>query len=153
MTRFASTAHFLYDRPIQQVTAEVSKNLERALTLVRKCKCQSVLRRVVTIMSTTTTANHCVLCLHSRAMATLVSHRLRHCWESAARVWGFSGLVCLGGFRNLNTWLEAEKMKENFKIWKLSETIREAEREVGLGFLFLFLFWMGRADWIWVNCF
>ena len=34
---------------------------------------------------------------------------------------------CLGGFRNLNTWLEAVKMKENFKIWKPSEMIREAE--------------------------
>ena len=53
------------------------------------------------------------------------------------------GLVCLGGFRNLNTWLEAEKMKENFKIWKPSEMIIDAERRVGLGFLFLF--WMGRA--------
>ena len=51
MTRFASTAQFLYDRPIRRVTAEVSKNLERALTLVRKCKRRSVLRRVVTIVS------------------------------------------------------------------------------------------------------
>ena len=32
-------------------------------------------------------------------------------------------------------------MKENFKIWKPNETIREAERGVGLSFLFLF--WMG----------
>ena len=38
---------------------------------------------------------------------------------------------CLSGFRNLNTWLEAEKMKENFKIWKPSESIREVERGVG----------------------
>ncbi|KAK4597952.1 hypothetical protein RGQ29_015463 [Quercus rubra] len=51
MTRFASTAQFLYDRPIRRVTAEVSKNLERALTLVRKCKRRSVLRRVVSIVS------------------------------------------------------------------------------------------------------
>ena len=51
MTRFATTAQFLYDRPIRRVTAEVSKNLERALTLVRKCKRRSVLRRVVTIVS------------------------------------------------------------------------------------------------------
>ena len=74
MTRFASTTHFLYDRPIRQVTAEVSKNLERALTLVRKCKRRSVLRRIVTIVSAATTANHCVLRLHSQAMATLVNH-------------------------------------------------------------------------------
>ena len=40
---------------------------------------------------------------------------------------GVSRLVCLGGFRNLNTWLEAEKMKETFKIWKPSETIRELQ--------------------------
>ena len=51
MTRFATTAQFLYDRPIRRVTAEVSKNLERALTLVRKCKRRSVLRRVVSIVS------------------------------------------------------------------------------------------------------
>ena len=74
MTRFASTAQFLYDRLIRSVTTKVSKNLERALTLVRKCKHQSVLRRVVTIVSTATTANHCVLHLHGQAMATLISH-------------------------------------------------------------------------------
>ena len=74
MTRFASTTQFLYDRSIRWVTAKVSKNLERALTLVRKCKHQSILRRFIMIVSTTTTTNHCVLHLHSRAMATLVSH-------------------------------------------------------------------------------
>jgi len=79
MTRFASTTRFLYDCPIRQVTTEVSENLERALTLLRKCKHWSVLQRVVTIVSTATIANHCVLWLHNRAMATLVSHRLCHC--------------------------------------------------------------------------
>ena len=61
---------------------------------------------------------------------------------------------CLGGFRNLNTWLEAKKMKENFKIWKPSETIREAERGVAwVFFLLLFYFGWEGLGWICVNCF
>ncbi|XP_062158665.1 uncharacterized protein LOC133866126 [Alnus glutinosa] len=51
LVRLATTTPSLYERPIRRVIAEVSKNLERALTLVRKCKRQSVLRRVVTIVS------------------------------------------------------------------------------------------------------
>ncbi|XP_022962131.1 ARM REPEAT PROTEIN INTERACTING WITH ABF2 isoform X1 [Cucurbita moschata] len=49
--RFATATPTLYERPIRRVVAEVSKNLERALTLVRKCKRQSALRRVMTITS------------------------------------------------------------------------------------------------------
>ena len=52
---------------------------------------------------------------------------------------------CLGGFRNLNTWLEGEKMKENFKIWKPSETIREVER--GVGWVF-FIFILDGKGWV-----
>ncbi|KAE8023520.1 hypothetical protein FH972_009204 [Carpinus fangiana] len=51
LVRFLTTTPSLYERPIRRVIAEVSKNLDRALTLVRKCKRQSVLRRVVTIVS------------------------------------------------------------------------------------------------------
>lgn len=51
VVRFATSAQSLYERPIRRVVSEVSKNLERSLTLVRKCKRQSVLRRVVTIVS------------------------------------------------------------------------------------------------------
>ncbi|PON99027.1 Coatomer beta subunit [Trema orientale] len=51
LVRFATTTPSLYERPVRRVVAEVSKNLERALTLVRKCKHQSVLRRVVSITS------------------------------------------------------------------------------------------------------
>lgn len=40
----------LYERPIRRVAAETAKNLERALTLVRKCKRRSILRRVVSIV-------------------------------------------------------------------------------------------------------
>ncbi|XP_062110391.1 uncharacterized protein LOC133822165 [Humulus lupulus] len=51
LVRLSTTTPSLYERPVRRVVAEVSKNLERALTLVRKCKRQSVLRRVVTITS------------------------------------------------------------------------------------------------------
>lgn len=53
VVRFTTPAQSLYERPIRRVVSEVSKNLERSLTLVRKCKRQSVLRRVVTIVSAT----------------------------------------------------------------------------------------------------
>ncbi|CAK9312383.1 unnamed protein product [Citrullus colocynthis] len=51
--RFATSTPAVYERPIRRVVAEVSKNLERALTLARKCKHQSALRRVMTITSVT----------------------------------------------------------------------------------------------------
>ncbi|KAI4328178.1 hypothetical protein L6164_020556 [Bauhinia variegata] len=51
LVRFATTTPSLYERPIRRVAADLSKNLERALTLVRKCKRQSILRRVVTIVT------------------------------------------------------------------------------------------------------
>ncbi|KAK6116545.1 hypothetical protein DH2020_049651 [Rehmannia glutinosa] len=40
-----------YDRPLRRIAAEVSKNLEKTLTLVKKCRRRSVLRRVVSIVS------------------------------------------------------------------------------------------------------
>ncbi|XP_057448529.1 uncharacterized protein LOC130740050 [Lotus japonicus] len=43
----------LYERPVRRVAAETSKNLERALTLVRKCRRRSILHRVVSIVSAT----------------------------------------------------------------------------------------------------
>ena len=122
------------------------------------------------ITTTATAPNHCVLSLKAKPVISQGISRAQELEEPMdptlgraciAEPWrllsvtdsaivkrvkqefGVFGLFCLGGFRNLNTWLEAKKMKENFKIWKPSETIREAERGVGLGFLFLF--WMGRA--------
>lgn len=53
VARLTTTTTALYERPIRRIVAEVSKNLERAISLVRKCKHQSVLRRVVTITSAT----------------------------------------------------------------------------------------------------
>ncbi|XP_027361119.1 uncharacterized protein LOC113869144 isoform X3 [Abrus precatorius] len=50
-TASAASAPPLYERPIRRVAAETAKNLDRALTLVRKCKRRSILRRVVTIVS------------------------------------------------------------------------------------------------------
>ncbi|MED6217657.1 hypothetical protein PIB30_019790 [Stylosanthes scabra] len=59
LVRFATSAASssggppLYERPVRRVVAEVSKNLDRALSLLRKCKRRSILRRVVTIVSAT----------------------------------------------------------------------------------------------------
>ncbi|XP_022776146.1 ARM REPEAT PROTEIN INTERACTING WITH ABF2 [Durio zibethinus] len=53
LVRFTTSVQSLYERPIRRVLSEVLKNLERALTLVRKCKRQSILRRVVRITSAT----------------------------------------------------------------------------------------------------
>ncbi|KAK8627437.1 hypothetical protein V6N13_135048 [Hibiscus sabdariffa] len=53
LVRSTTSVQSLYERPIRRVVSESSKNLERALTLVRKCKRQSILRRVVRITSTT----------------------------------------------------------------------------------------------------
>ncbi|KAF2307039.1 hypothetical protein GH714_024385 [Hevea brasiliensis] len=50
LVRFTCSAQLLYERPVRRIVAEVFKNLDRALTLVRKCKRRSVLRRVVTII-------------------------------------------------------------------------------------------------------
>ncbi|XP_054804989.1 uncharacterized protein LOC129308043 [Prosopis cineraria] len=53
IVRLASTTPSLYEPPVRRIVAEVSKNLERALTLVRKCKKHSgVLRQVFSITST-----------------------------------------------------------------------------------------------------
>ncbi|CAI8587548.1 unnamed protein product [Vicia faba] len=49
VVRFAATSP-LYERPVRRVTADTAKNLERTLTLVRKCKRRSILHRVVTIV-------------------------------------------------------------------------------------------------------
>ncbi|MCD7473123.1 hypothetical protein HAX54_014749 [Datura stramonium] len=46
-----STTGSLYERPVRRIVADVSKNLDRALTLVRKCKRRGVLRRVVRIVT------------------------------------------------------------------------------------------------------
>ncbi|PSS28520.1 Armadillo repeat-containing protein [Actinidia chinensis var. chinensis] len=41
----------MYERPVRRIAADVSKNLKRALTLVRKCRRRNILRRVVTIVT------------------------------------------------------------------------------------------------------
>ena len=120
MTQFASTAQFLYDRSIRQVTVKVSKNLEHALTLVGKCKHQSVLRRVLTIVNALPLPTT-VSCTYIAEPWRLLSVTDSAIVERVKQKFGVFELVCLGRFRNLNTWLEAEKMKENFKIWKPSK--------------------------------
>ncbi|KAH7550514.1 hypothetical protein ACOSP7_024125 [Xanthoceras sorbifolium] len=47
--RLAASTQTLYDRPVRRVVADVTKNLDRALTLVRKCKHNGVLRHVFAI--------------------------------------------------------------------------------------------------------
>ncbi|MCE3216178.1 hypothetical protein HAX54_005242 [Datura stramonium] len=50
----SSQSQSLYDRPIRRITAEVTKTLDRALTLVRKCRHKTnLLRHVLAITSTT----------------------------------------------------------------------------------------------------
>ncbi|KAL3835605.1 hypothetical protein ACJIZ3_010341 [Penstemon smallii] len=50
--RLATTGAAFYDRPLRRIAAEVSKNLEKSRTLVKKCRRGSIIRRVVTIVST-----------------------------------------------------------------------------------------------------
>lgn len=40
-----------YDRPLRRIVMDVTKHLEKSLTLVKKCRRRSILRRVVTIVS------------------------------------------------------------------------------------------------------
>ncbi|CAN6861613.1 unnamed protein product [Brassica oleracea] len=47
----AASQQQVYDRPIRRVVADVRKNLDRALSLVRKCRRDNVLRRVCTIIN------------------------------------------------------------------------------------------------------
>ena len=56
IVRLPSTASMshqtLYEQPIRRIVADVAKNLDRALTLVRKCKHSGVLRQVFSITTT-----------------------------------------------------------------------------------------------------
>lgn len=47
--RLATSSQPLYERPIRRVAADVAKNLDRSLTLVRRCKHAGVLRHVFSI--------------------------------------------------------------------------------------------------------
>lgn len=47
--RLATSTQWLYERPVRRIAADVTKNLDRALTLVRKCKHSGVLRQVFSI--------------------------------------------------------------------------------------------------------
>ncbi|CAK7332583.1 unnamed protein product [Dovyalis caffra] len=47
------SAQSFYERPVRRIVTEVCNNLERALTLVRKCKRRNIFHRVVTIISAT----------------------------------------------------------------------------------------------------
>ncbi|KAL3745589.1 hypothetical protein ACJRO7_014671, partial [Eucalyptus globulus] len=51
LARFTTSAPSLHERPIRRVAPEVSRNLEQALALARKCKPHNILRRVVTMTS------------------------------------------------------------------------------------------------------
>ncbi|KAL3634517.1 hypothetical protein CASFOL_021571 [Castilleja foliolosa] len=50
--RLAISSTPFYDRPLRRIAAEVSLNLEKSLTLARKCRPRSVLFRLFTIVST-----------------------------------------------------------------------------------------------------
>ncbi len=52
--RFSSAnSSGLYERPTRRIMLEVTKSLERALVLVKKCKRSGILKRVMTITNTT----------------------------------------------------------------------------------------------------
>ncbi|KVH88956.1 Armadillo [Cynara cardunculus var. scolymus] len=48
--RLTNSTPSFYDRPVRRVFSDVTRNLNRALTLVRKCRRRSVFLRVVTIV-------------------------------------------------------------------------------------------------------
>lgn len=48
--RLTNSTPSFYDRPVRRVFTDVARNLNRALTLVRKCRRRSVFLRVVTIV-------------------------------------------------------------------------------------------------------
>ncbi|KAL3634437.1 hypothetical protein CASFOL_021491 [Castilleja foliolosa] len=50
--RLASSSTPFYDRPLRRIAAKVSLNLEKSLTLARKCRPRSVLCRLFAIVST-----------------------------------------------------------------------------------------------------
>ncbi|KAI3795952.1 hypothetical protein L1987_38613 [Smallanthus sonchifolius] len=50
--RLTNATPFFYDRPVRRIFADVTRTLNRALTLVRKCHRRSIFLRVVTIVST-----------------------------------------------------------------------------------------------------
>lgn len=47
--RLATSSQPIYERPIRRVAADVTKNLDRSLTLVRRCKHAGILRHVFAI--------------------------------------------------------------------------------------------------------
>ncbi|CAA2933842.1 Hypothetical predicted protein [Olea europaea subsp. europaea] len=47
-----TTSVSFYDHPLTRIATEVSKNLEKSMALLKKCKRRSVLHRVITIVST-----------------------------------------------------------------------------------------------------
>ncbi|KAA8542258.1 hypothetical protein F0562_023606 [Nyssa sinensis] len=50
--RLTASTQSLYERPLRRILTDVTKNLERAVTLVRKCKHSGVLRQVFAITTT-----------------------------------------------------------------------------------------------------
>ncbi|CAH8383465.1 unnamed protein product [Eruca vesicaria subsp. sativa] len=51
IVRLVSSSQQVYERPIRRVIVDVRKNLDRALSLVRKCRRHNLLRRVCTIIN------------------------------------------------------------------------------------------------------
>ncbi|CAI0463516.1 unnamed protein product [Linum tenue] len=52
LVRFVSSpGQAVYERPVRRISAEVAKNLDRALALVRRCRRRNIFHRVVTMIS------------------------------------------------------------------------------------------------------
>ncbi|KAF5730882.1 Armadillo btb protein 1 [Tripterygium wilfordii] len=50
--RLSAVTQSLYDRPLRRIAIDVTKNLERALNLMRKCRHSGVLRQLFSITTT-----------------------------------------------------------------------------------------------------
>ncbi|XP_068665897.1 uncharacterized protein [Aristolochia californica] len=67
----ATSTPSLYERPVRRIVREAAKHLDRALTLVRKCKRSGVLGRVLTITITSSTEFRKILTLLDASLGDL----------------------------------------------------------------------------------
>ncbi|XP_068652287.1 ARMADILLO BTB ARABIDOPSIS PROTEIN 1-like [Aristolochia californica] len=67
----ATSTPSLYEQPVRRIVGEAVKHLDRALTIVRKCKRSSVLGRVLTITITSSTEFRKIIALLDASLSDL----------------------------------------------------------------------------------